>query len=192
MGRRWPAVMSDLEDFDPDAGISDDDEQPDEEHDVGRMGQPYRIGDPVVDLAQGRPMVVLAAPDQTVAEWSDAEGYDLMGNYANSKFDPMPNETVVECVYVSDVRSEPSKTYTFPISRVALIDAHHADDGRRLADRVAVDLLESLFGAALDVEHTPSVDAVAALVAEAGIDEELQRVACETAKAARGEVMADE
>lgn len=107
-----------------------------------------QLGDPVMDAAQGRPMVVLDVPDQTVAEWSEANGYDLQSNYANGKFDPDPDEGVVECVYVSDVRSEPSKTYTFPRSRVVLIDAHHADDGRRIADRVAFDLLADLFDAA--------------------------------------------
>jgi hypothetical protein len=108
----------------------------------------YRIGDPVVDLAQGRPMVVLGAPTDTVAEWSDRNGYDLMDNYANRKFDPDADEGIVECVYVSDVRSEPSKTYTFPVSRVALIDVHHADGGRRVADRIISELLSELFMAA--------------------------------------------
>lgn len=105
----------------------------------------YHIADPVVDLAQGRPMVVVDAPDLSVAEWSDINDYDLQGNYANSKFDPEDHEAVVECVYVSDVQSEPSKTYTFPASRVALIDVHHADDGRRLYERVARGVLAAFF-----------------------------------------------
>jgi len=94
----------------------------------------YKVGDPVVDLAQGRPMLVVRTPAKNMAEWSGDNGYDLAENYANSKFDPQPDEPVVECVYVSDIRSEPSKTYTFPVSRVALIDVHHADDGRRVYD----------------------------------------------------------
>jgi hypothetical protein len=106
---------------------------------------PFKIGDPVVDLAQGRPMVVLDAPDETVREWSDRENYDLTDNYANGKLGAIDDEPVVRCVYVSDIRSEPSKDYTFPISRVALIDAHHADDGRRLYDRVAVEVLARAF-----------------------------------------------
>lgn len=127
----------------------------------------YRIGDPVVDLAQGRPMVVLDVPDQTVAEWSDANGYDLQGNYANGKFDPADDEGVVECVYVSDVRSEPSKSYTFPVSRLALIDAHHADDGRRLYDRVVRDVLERLFTTASRGEQSIADDrTVVASIAE--------------------------
>jgi len=115
---------------------------------------PYNIGDPVVDLAQGRPMIVLEAPTETVAEWSDRNGYELTENYANGKLGATSTEPVVRCAYVSDVRSEPSKDYTFPTSRVALIDSHHADDGRRIADRVTVYVLEELFVAlsGLDAE----------------------------------------
>jgi hypothetical protein len=132
---------------------------------------PFRVGDPVVDLAQGRPMVVLAAPDETVREWSDREGYDLMDNYANSKFSPTPDEPVVECVYVSDVRSEPSKSYTFPVSRCCLIDAHHADDGRRLYERVARDVLETLIVQAGD--DFGGDDSMATLARRAGLPEDL-------------------
>jgi len=106
---------------------------------------PYKTGDPVVDLAQGRPMVVLEAPDETVREWSDRENYELTDNYANAKLGARDDEAVVRCAYISDIRSEPSKDYTFPTSRVALIDAHHADDGRRLYDRVAVEVLAAVF-----------------------------------------------
>jgi hypothetical protein len=142
---------------------------------------PFRIGDPVMDAAQGRAMVVLDAPDQTVAEWSDANGYDLEGNYANGKFDPAPDEPVVECVYVSDVRSEPSKTYTFPASRCVLIDAHHADDGRRVADRVLVEALADVFAVVRDLEDTPDADRLATVFTVAGIDDAVVDLARELA-----------
>lgn len=35
--------------------------------DGSTVQQPYRVGDPVVDLAQGRPMIVLEALAQSVA-----------------------------------------------------------------------------------------------------------------------------
>ena len=154
---------------------------------------PFRIGDPVMDAAQGRPMVVLAAPEETVAEWSDANNYDLQDNYANGKFDPDADEPVVECVYVSDVRSEPSKTYTFPASRVVRIDAHHADDGRRIADRVLIDEFASLFAAAADLEGEPTPDTLASLmsVARGSADDEVIDIAREIAHAERT-VTADE
>jgi len=173
-----------LEDFDADEGVPTDDEPSDNTPDDA-VDQPYQKGDPVLDLTQARPMIVVDAPNQTVDEWSESNGYDLADNYGNGKFDAQPDEAVVECVFLSNVRNEPSKTYTFPVSRVVLIDAHHADDGRRIGDRVVVDLLESLFGAALDYEHTPTVADVSALVAEAGVGDELQSVASELAKAAR-------
>jgi len=144
----------------------------------------YQTGDPVVDLAQGRPMIVLDAPDQSVAAWSDANGYDLQENYANGKFDPAADEAVVECVYVSDVRSEPSKTYTFPVSRVALIDAHHADDGERVADRVRIDLLADLMAAATEfTDGGISPEAVMAVARHAGVADETTDVAREMADA---------
>jgi hypothetical protein len=144
----------------------------------------YQIGDPVMDAAQGRPMIVLDAPDQTVAEWSDANGYDLQENYANGKFDPAPDEAVVECVYVSDVRSEPSKTYTFPVSRVRLIDAHHADDGDRVAERVRLELLGDLMAAATDFSDDGiSPEAIMAVARHAGIDDETTDTARELAGA---------
>ena len=141
----------------------------------------YHIGDPVVDLAQGRPMIVLDAPDLTVAEWSDIENYDLQGNYANSKFDPADDEPVVECVYVSDVRSEPSKSYTFPVSRVALIDAHHADDGRRVYERAVRGVLAAMFGVARSFEDAPEVDALAGAARHATGDTDLVDEALELA-----------
>jgi hypothetical protein len=143
----------------------------------------YHIGDPVMDAAQGRPMVVLDVPDHTVASWSEANGYDLMENYANSKFDPAPDEAVVECVYVSDVRSEPSKTYTFPVSRVRLIDVHHADGGRRVYERAVRGFLTALFAVADESEEIGRLQMLARAVA----GEKLTAEALELAKAA-GEV----
>ena len=153
------------------------------------VSNPYRIGDPVVDLAQGRAMIVLDAPDETVAEWSDANNYDLEDNYANGKLGASPGECVVRCVYVSDIRSEPSKDYTFPVSRVALIDAHHADDGRRIADRVTESVATALFEAAIQngaEGSLPSPAAVSALLDAAGVDDDAREAAESVAKATHG------
>jgi hypothetical protein len=147
---------------------------------------PYKIGDPVMDGAQGRPMVVVNAPDETVSEWSEANNYDLLDNYANGRFDPDPDEAVVECVYVSDVRSEPSKTYTFPTSRVWLIDVHHADGGRRLAGRVVVETLAAVMQAADEFADVPINRAdVGQLARYAGMDESVVSEALELADVER-------
>ena len=181
---------NELGDFDPDDGI----DESDDEHrlanaepasqpadaprtdngdpvipttDLNDSAQPYRIGDPVIDLAQGRPMVVVDAPQQDVGDWSEANDYDLQDNYANSRFGPKLSEPVVECVYVGDIRSEPSKTYTFPVSRCKLIEVHHADDGRRVADRVVATLAEDILEAAAAVDGGPAVGRVAAVLQQA-------------------------
>jgi len=149
---------------------------------------PYQIGDPVMDAAQGRAMIVLDAPNMSVTEWSNHNGYDLEGNYANAKFNPDPYEAVVECVYVSDVRSEPSKSYTFPVSRVVLIDAHHADGGARIADRVTEQVLEGLFA---NLAGDGSDEFIATLANDAGINAETIDRARELA-AVEQEVAADD
>jgi hypothetical protein len=146
--------------------------------------QPYKIGDPVVDLAQGRPMIVLDAPNESVQAWSDREGYDLADNYANGKLGADPDETVVRCVYVSDIRSEPSKDYTFPVSRVTLIDVHHADDGRRVYDRVAMDILERLFSVAAGAMEPDNTEMLHSVCRDAGLDEDVVQVARELADVA--------
>jgi len=87
-------------------------------------------------------------------------------------------------VYVSDIRSEPSKDYTFPESRVALIDAHHADDGERVADRIRIDLLADLMSAAADFSDDGlSPEAIMAVARHTGIGEETTDVARELADA---------
>jgi len=168
---------NELGDFDPDDGIeseqADDPAAPLAEalaNDIATgdsSAQPYHIGDPVIDLAQGRPMVVVDAPEQDVAGWSEANNYNLLENYANSRFDPKKSEPVVECVYVGDIRNEPSRSYTFPVSRCKLIEVHHADDGRRLADRIAAELVEDVLEAAAAVDGPPAVGRVAAVLQQA-------------------------
>jgi hypothetical protein len=143
---------------------TDTDSETETEH---SMEQPFCVGDPVVDLAQGRPMLILEAPKTSVEEWSNSNDYELVENYANAKLDTTPGEAVVRCVYLSDIRSEPSKDYTFPASRVALIDAHHADDGRRIHHRVKLDVLEQLFDAAYRSGSDRTLSVLEGLAADA-------------------------
>lgn len=118
---------------------------------------PFKIGDPVMDAAQGRPMIVLERLQQTVAEWSEANNYDLTENYGNSRFGADADEPVYVTAYVSDVSSQPSKTYTFPQSRLRLIETHRAEpELRRVYDAVAVDVLRRLFGA-IDCEGSDNL-----------------------------------
>lgn len=141
----------------------------------------YQIGDPVVDLAQGRAMVVLGVPDMTVDEWSDTNNYELAENYANAKLDTTADEGVVRCVYVSDIRSEPSKDYTFPESRVALIDAHHADDGQRIADRIISETLADVFHVLAMNGQGHRIEGLAGMLEGEGFDPDVVSVARELA-----------
>ena len=117
--------------------------------DGGRDEGDIRVGDVCLDLSQGRPVQVVEALSQNAAEWSNNNGYDLLGNYANDRLEAEPEDAVFECVYVGSIQSEPSKTYAFPNSRLVRIEVEAGDDGKRVDERIAVDVLESLFDAAL-------------------------------------------
>lgn len=129
-------------------------------------------------------MVVLEALDKTVSEWSEENQYQLTENYANSKLGTKESEYAVRCVYVSDIRSEPSKDYTFGESRVALIDAHHADGGRRMADRVRADVLADVFQTLRAEDMNTAVDLLAATLVADGYDADLTDEALELADVA--------
>jgi len=143
-----------------------------------------QVGDVALDLAQGRPVHVLADTGLTAAEWSELEGYDLCGNYGNSRLDAGPDDRVFDVVYCSNIKSEPSKTYAMPESRLARVETEAADDGQPVADRVREALLADLVAEAY---HTGNGDLTAALeaVAAAVVDDEL-------VAAARPEAVADE
>jgi len=56
------------------------------------------------------------------------------------------DDAVYEVVYCSSAKSEPSKTYAMPESRLLRIETEAADNGRPVADRIAVDILTDVFG----------------------------------------------
>jgi len=120
-----------------------------------------QIGDVCLDLAQGRPVHVVEDTEQTAAEWSEANNYELTENYGNSRLDTTDDDAVFEVVYCSSAKSQPSKTYAIPESRLLRVETEAADDGRPVYDRVVRDVLESLFA-----EHLAEDDEVAADVLE--------------------------
>lgn len=113
------------------------------------MPEEIRVGDVCLDLAQGRPVHVVEDTGQTAREWSEANDYELTENYGNSRLNTTPADRVYDVVYCSSAKSEPSRTYAFPESRLLRIETEAADDGRPVADRVAVDILEAMFQRAL-------------------------------------------
>ncbi|UHQ98928.1 hypothetical protein HYG81_24525 (plasmid) [Natrinema zhouii] len=114
--------------------------------------QSIKLGDVCLDLAQGRPVHVVADTGQTVAEWSEANNYNLLDNYGNSRFDTTNDDRVFDAVYCSSLKSRPSKTYAYPESRLGRIESEAADAGRQVADRVVVTVLEELFERAANVD----------------------------------------
>jgi hypothetical protein len=139
-----------------------------------------QVGDVALDLAQGRPTHVVADTGLTAAEWSEANDYDLVDNYGNSRFDAAPDDRVYDVVYCSSLKSEPSKTYAFPESRLGRVETEAADGGEPVADRVRAGLLADLFAEAHHIGNGDLTDALTA-VASAVVDDEM------VARARRGE-----
>jgi hypothetical protein len=128
-------------------------DQPPEAGDIGDTlpeddGFPIGVGDVALDLAQGRPVHVLEATGETAAEWSEANNYELTENYGNSRLGATDSDRVFEVVYCSNAKSEPSKTYAMPESRLLRVETEAADDGRPVYQRVVRDVLEDLFAEA--------------------------------------------
>lgn len=112
---------------------------------------PLGVGDVALDLAQGRPVHVIEATGQTAAEWSDINDYELTENYGNGRLGASDEDLVYEVVYCSNAKSEPSKTYAMPESRLLRIETEAADDGWPVYQRAVRDTLEDLFvGASAD------------------------------------------
>jgi hypothetical protein len=111
----------------------------------GRNPENLEVGEPVVDLAQGRPMVIVGRSDLDAKAWSEKHQYDLVGNYGNSRLGAEETDAVFRCVYVSDISNEPSKDYSFPVSRLKRIEAHHADAvDLNIPERVRQQFLEEI------------------------------------------------
>jgi len=149
-----------------------------------------QVGDVALDLAQGRPVHVLADTGLTAAEWSELEGYDLCGNYGNSRLGAEPDDRVFDVVYCSNAKSEPSKTYAFPESRLLRIETEAADARGQVYDRVARDLLERLFISAFERGESIEAQWVADRMETLGVGERVVSEAWEIADATVGTSLA--
>lgn len=113
------------------------------------MTENIQLGDVCLDLVQGRPVQVIGVHDGDAADWSDRNNYDLCENYGNSRLGAAPSDAVFDCVYCSSAKSEPSKDYAFPESRLLRIE-HESAAGERLQTRLIRQALADLFAAAND------------------------------------------
>ena len=113
-----------------------------------------RPGDVVLDLAQGRPMQVTERAADSVEEWNEENGADLLDYYGNARLGASYGDRVYTCVYVSNLKSEPSNDYDFPASRLGRIEVEAAhSDGDRVQDTLRRQTLAQLFFEAADEER---------------------------------------
>jgi len=148
------------------------------------VSDPIQVGDVCLDLTQGRPVHVVEDLQQTAAEWSDANNYELCENYGNGRLGASDDDAVYEVVYCSSAKSEPSKTYAMPESRLLRVETEAADNGRPVADRAARNVLESLFAAAHH-DDAPDTQALKTLAYSAGIEMAIVDEAAELADVER-------
>jgi hypothetical protein len=106
---------------------------------------PIQTGDVCLDLAQGRPVHVVEDTGLTAGEWADANNYDLTENYGNGRLGATDDDRVFEVVYCSNAKSEPSKTYAMPESRLLRVETEAADGGRPVRERIVRETLVRLF-----------------------------------------------
>lgn len=123
-----------------------------------------QVGDVALDLAQGRPVHILEDTGLDAAEWSELNDYDLVENYGNSRLNATADDRVYRCVYCSSLKSEPSKDYSFPESRLCRVETEAADDGPPVAQRVRERLLADLLA---EAHHVGNGDLTQALTAVA-------------------------
>lgn len=149
---------------------------------IDPLAEDFQIGDPVVDLANGRSMVVVDRDADRVDEWIDENGYDLLDNYGNERLRALAADPVYECVYVSSVSSRPSKSYSFPSSRLGRAEYENVDGVDRVYDMVARDVLERVLIAAHSVGDADHAEIVEMMAYEAGVDEDVIDEAVELAE----------
>jgi len=144
------------------------------------MSEP-QVGDVALDLTQGRPVHILRDTGQTAAEWSEANDYDLVGNYGNSRLDATADDRVYDVVYCSSAQSEPSKTYAMPASRLLRVETEAADDGAPVAERVRREVVGDLLREAHHVGNGDLAAAVEGLLSAVVGEETIAAAAPEVA-----------
>ena len=131
---------------------ADDSSTDSERHPTGlpKQADVIRPGDVVLDLAQGRPMQVTERVADSVEEWNETNGADLLDYYGNARLGATYGDRVYTCVYVSNLKSEPSNDYDFPSSRLGRIEVEAAHPEReRIQDTIERELLTRMYEIAL-------------------------------------------
>jgi len=139
------------------------------------------IGDVALDLAQGRPVHIIADTGQTADDWSEQHNYDLVDNYGNSRFGATADDRIYDVVYCSSAKSEPSKSYAMPESRLLRIETEAADDGPPVIERIQRDLLADIMGLYYGADDADRIDSLAQRARVAGMSDDMVEQAQELA-----------
>lgn len=145
---------------------------------VDPLADDFQIGDPAIDTATGRSVVIVDRAADRTDDHSEREGYDFLDNYGNQRTRARAADPVYTAVYVSSLQSKPTKSYDFPSSRLGRPEYENVDGVDRVYEMVARDLLERLFvaGTEFDVDAIATADGrgvVQRLALEAGVDEDV-------------------
>ncbi|PSP80149.1 hypothetical protein BRC81_02870 [Halobacteriales archaeon QS_1_68_20] len=151
---------------------------------VDPLADDFKIGDPVVDLANGRNMVVVGKAADRADAWSERNDYDLLGNTGNGRLRARPADPVYTCVYVASVDSKPTKSYDFPSSRLGRPEYENVDGVDRVYRMVARDVFDRLFQASMRTSGDLAPADIAREAGIAGFDQNLIDEAAELAEAA--------
>lgn len=142
---------------------------------IDPLADDFRVGDPAIDLATGRTVVLVDRVAERTDDHSEREGYDFLDNYGNKRLRTNEADPVFEAVYVNSLSSKPSKSYDFPTSRLGRPLYENVDGVDRIYDVVARDVLKRLFFAsdAFDLDALAADDPDGVLLRralEAGFD----------------------
>jgi len=80
-------------------------------------------GDVVIDLVTRQTLFIHEAVADTLAEYYEAEGFDLATYKQHAYLPVTPEDTVYECVFVGGVDDlhKPGRTYDYPRGRLARV-----------------------------------------------------------------------
>ncbi|MDY6779093.1 MAG: hypothetical protein SV760_00790 [Halobacteria archaeon] len=116
---------------------------------VDPLADDFDLGDPAIDLATGRTVVIVDRVADRTDKHSERENYEFTENYGNERTRVNDADPVFEAVYVNSLSSKPSKSYDFPSSRLGRPEYENVDGVDRVYDLVARDVLEAVFDSML-------------------------------------------
>lgn len=151
---------------------------------VDPLARDFKVGDPVVDLAQGRRMTIVGTTGETAAEADRDRPFDILENYGNARLRVREGDPMYTCVYTSQVgTSPPSQKYDMPSSRLGRPLYENVDGVDRVWNTIARAALAAAFGAMLRNASIDDDEVEATAAHVGGVDAEIVDEALELARA---------